>query len=793
MNRKWRTYSVFVSSTFADMQAERDYLETHVFPLINDDLRKYSIILRVIDLRSGINTLETGAESQEEKVLRICIDEINRSKPFFLAILGNQYGTVPSPEKVKKISEHDSTESITATEISYGFLQRTDTQGCLFLERKSACYEDIEGNTRYKYDDSVNPERQNEWNKLRILKTQIKKRLAEEGKSNRYIEYSARWDGTRMIELDEFGRIVRESIMQEILSFFETEDASTPFSDEQRTQDEFLFIHRTKVFTRQRILNQLAPKLESKSGLLAIVGNSGQGKSCIYTQIVDLCINSPRYITLYHATDTGQENRSIQSMLSRWIFQLENIFRLQHIECVNTDELITYFRHLIKYVPQDKKIILLIDAIEGFFHNNISEYLTFYPKAVNSNVLLCCTCLPDAALKLSSYHNSTEIYNLPSLIRTEAEGIIKAYSLGDNKEIYPMVIENLLNKKSKSGFCYESPLWLSIALQFTNHLNQNDYSEVLQLAKLYNNSFDKGMIAYITKRIESFPENEENLFASYLHSLQTSFGQFPILLFKNLSVCYDGLDESVIALLLNKDWDIRTFGYVRSFMQSFITEQGQLKNWKLMHKKIQLQLPAHEQLQLCSNIAKIYMQKWRKGEPVIDNICYYLVYANLPAEGFVYFNGPNHNEDRAIQELIQAIEVVGVNKVLRFLFDSFSHRKDDYHKYIPESIMLNFVKKVIIEIANESLKIGNLERTIKVIDSFHSFLFNLHIPYDFKIVYYMLTVQIKLNATERVFEDKKQAEEYNAVLHNLKIRGPISLLLAPVARKYYKWQLFKLK
>ena len=793
MDRKWRTYSVFVSSTFADMQAERDYLETHVFPLINNDLRKHSIILRVIDLRSGINTLETGAESQEEKVLRICIDEINRSKPFFLAILGNQYGTIPSPEKVKNFSERDFGESITATEISYGFLQRTNIQGCLFLERNSACYEYIDGDTRYKYDDSVNPERQNEWNKLRQLKKQIKKRLSEDGKSSRYIEYSTRWDGTQMVDLDGFGKIVRESIMQEILSFFETEDTSTPCSDEQRTQDEFLFIHRTNVLTRERVLKELSLKLENNSGLLTIVGNSGQGKSCIYTQIVDLCIASPRYITLYHATDTGQENRSIQSMLSRWIFQLENELRVQHIECVTLDEQTTYFRHLIKSVPQNKKLILLIDSIEGFFHNNISEYLTFYPKTICKNVLLCCTCLPDAALKISSYHKSTEIYNLPSLVKYEAEGIIRAFFSGDNKEFYPIVIDNLLSKKSKFGFCYESPLWLSIALQFLTHLTQNDYREVSILAKQYNNSYDQGMIAYISKRIESFPDNEENLFANYLLALQTSFGHFPILIFKNLSVCYDGLDESIIALLLDKEWDIRTFGYVRSFLQSFIAEQGQLKNWKLMHKKVQLQLPEYEKLRLCSNIARIYMKKWREGNLVTDNICYYLVSANLPAEGFEYFNCAKHDEDRAIKEFIQTIDVVGVDKPINFLFNSYSHRKDDYHKYIPAALMLNFVKNVIMEVANDSLRMGNIERTIKVIDSFHSFLFSLHIPYDFKVVYYMLTVQIKLNATERVFDDKQQAIEYNAVLHTFKIRGPISLLLTPVARKYYKWQLFKLK
>ena len=48
---KWRNYSVFISSTFTDMHSERDYLQMYVFPEINKELKKYSISLRIIDLR----------------------------------------------------------------------------------------------------------------------------------------------------------------------------------------------------------------------------------------------------------------------------------------------------------------------------------------------------------------------------------------------------------------------------------------------------------------------------------------------------------------------------------------------------------------------------------------------------------------------------------------------------------------------------------------------------------------------------------------------------------------------
>ena len=47
------TRPLFVSSTFKDMQAERDYLRQVVFPRVEEELRKGRIQLEPIDLRQG--------------------------------------------------------------------------------------------------------------------------------------------------------------------------------------------------------------------------------------------------------------------------------------------------------------------------------------------------------------------------------------------------------------------------------------------------------------------------------------------------------------------------------------------------------------------------------------------------------------------------------------------------------------------------------------------------------------------------------------------------------------------
>ena len=67
--QKERVLSVFVSSTFKDMEAERDLLIKRVFPQIRKECEKRGVIWNEIDLRWGI-TEEQKAEGQ---VLPICL------------------------------------------------------------------------------------------------------------------------------------------------------------------------------------------------------------------------------------------------------------------------------------------------------------------------------------------------------------------------------------------------------------------------------------------------------------------------------------------------------------------------------------------------------------------------------------------------------------------------------------------------------------------------------------------------------------------------------------------------
>jgi hypothetical protein len=102
MAGKWKTVRVFISSTFRDMQAERDHLVRFVFPKLREALARRYIQLVDVDLRWGVTS--------EQNVVEVCRATIDRCSRF-LCLLGNRYGSTLGYDR-----------SVTADEIHYAAL-----------------------------------------------------------------------------------------------------------------------------------------------------------------------------------------------------------------------------------------------------------------------------------------------------------------------------------------------------------------------------------------------------------------------------------------------------------------------------------------------------------------------------------------------------------------------------------------------------------------------------------------------------------------------------------------------
>ncbi|UKK54622.1 DUF4062 domain-containing protein [Prevotella sp. E2-28] len=135
-----RVLKIFISSTFQDMQEERDYLMRHTFPELQRLAAQRGVKIIPVDLRWGI----TEEDSKSGKVLELCLQEIDNAIPFFIGIIGKRYGWCPSHEEFEKSTllkekypwiEKDFKDQLSVTEIEmqYGVLRRKERVNAAFF------------------------------------------------------------------------------------------------------------------------------------------------------------------------------------------------------------------------------------------------------------------------------------------------------------------------------------------------------------------------------------------------------------------------------------------------------------------------------------------------------------------------------------------------------------------------------------------------------------------------------------------------------------------------------------
>jgi WD40 repeat protein len=124
---KWENVYIFISSTFNDMHAERDYLVKNVFPALSEWCEKRKLRLIDIDLRWGVTT----ADSEAKNTVMACLRNIDECRPFFLCFLGQRRGWVPSDDDInfdtyksfpKLLEEKYKHTSVTELEILHALI-----------------------------------------------------------------------------------------------------------------------------------------------------------------------------------------------------------------------------------------------------------------------------------------------------------------------------------------------------------------------------------------------------------------------------------------------------------------------------------------------------------------------------------------------------------------------------------------------------------------------------------------------------------------------------------------------
>jgi len=414
---------LFVSSTFADLNAERDELVKHIFPQIRKECEHRGLGFVEIDLRWGITT----EQQAEAAVLPICLREIRRCRPYFLGIIGRRYGFVPRKITAELLEREpwigrQAGRSVTELELSVGVFRRRRLEGAERVYLLAVEDED-------QLPDNV-----------RRLRARVRRLGSDVCRSYR--------------DPQDLG----QQVLHDYLAWVEqigTLSNKDPVIQETLAHERFA--HRlTRVFVGRH--RRLAALGTSRSGNgLAIIGDAGMGKSALAANwIRRRARRTDGALVIAHFAGAGAQSVDLHDLLRRLIRHLQDALGLPLKVPENVDEHASVFRNLLSRASKRSPTVVLIDGIERLEPN---VDLSWIPEPLPEGLELIITSRDGAAAR-DLERRGFRIRHPPPLTCHERQRFIEIL-LGRFAKTLPATLLHRVAHTSQTG----NPLFLRVLIE----------------------------------------------------------------------------------------------------------------------------------------------------------------------------------------------------------------------------------------------------------------------------------------------------------------------------------------
>jgi tetratricopeptide (TPR) repeat protein len=378
-----RVIRVFISSTFRDMQAERDELAKRIFPQLRKLCESRGVTWGEVDLRWGI----PDEQKAEGKVLPICLAEIHRCRPYFIGLLGERYGWVPEEVPPALIAQEPwlaelRGHSVTELEILHGVLNNPQmAEHAFFYFRDLAYVQSVPEKDREDFT-SENPEGAE---KLRNLKEQIRKS-----------GFPVR-DGYRNPRV--LGRAVRRDLTRVINRLFPQGSQPDPL-DREAAEHEAFAQSRARVYIgRQEYCDRLDEHARSDGPPLVVLGESGLGKSALLANwAMRYRAAHPNELLLMHFIGATPASADWAAMVRRILAEFKRRFGIKIDTPDQPDTLRRTFANGLYMAAARERVVLVLDALDQLEDRDRAPDLAWLPPVLPADVRLIVSTLPGRPL-----------------------------------------------------------------------------------------------------------------------------------------------------------------------------------------------------------------------------------------------------------------------------------------------------------------------------------------------------------------------------------------------------------
>ena len=536
--------SIFVSSTFKDMQYERDLLNKYIFPEINEIARKYKEEIHFTDLRWGVNTEELDSEEGSKKVLQVCFDEILKCEPYMIIFLGERYGWIPNMETVMDATSGyhiDVSEpiSVTELEIQFGALSNKNLDKCIFCIREDLKLDNLQEDDRKKYL----PEDELHKTKLELLKEKINQRNPKH-----VIHYSGEFDKNGNLKLSNH---LREEIVRIISEDLEKEAKTKVFKTWQEEELDYAksFVNESnsKFIGRENLISKLKTDIQKDNDYFFILrGKEGVGKSSILAKLYEEFSKEKEYDIFPFVFENNYRSEKIVDLFNQLNYFLQEILKIRKADRIEymaeIDAKNEYIKLIEKYNKKfnlKRKLLILIDTVNS--KETLSDVLEYDWAMPLKNQKIVLTLPENVDLPKN---NEYILEKLENLDKADISKMIQSISAKNNKQLSKTVTNKILEKENSAN-----PLYLQLLLQRLMMMDSRDFDRISKSGD------DMEAINNVqTTLIEEMPDEIDKLYAYVLDSATEKIESRNIQeALKLLSIADYGLKVNDIKEVLNNN------------------------------------------------------------------------------------------------------------------------------------------------------------------------------------------------------------------------------------------------
>lgn len=519
----WRSRPIFISGTFRDMHAERDLVAGPVFRKLEEELAKYYTTLEAVDLRVGVETRSLADDhAKQALVLKVCLDDVKRCRPFLIVLIGDRYGWVPPIERAKAAAQEAGFErtvdgkSVTALEIEHGLWEAPDQQTRSRIYFRQLDYTGMAEVDAILYSDEraalshmVTPEERTDFAdraaKLRDLKDALRK---DPLLRSRCRDYHARWDPTtkRVSGLEAFVTAVVDDLLPDMVAEAKEQVAAAKAGLLPTPLEQFV-AERARGFTGRTDIVVSLCDFAAGSGASGwtwpdtlrgriVTGSSGAGKSAIFARVHEEMSaadgSSEQFWLLSHAAGIDPRSSSILTLLHGWVVTLARKLGVENPLAVPGDagdgfsrlsaqadmrpEPDEAFADLLSRAAARARVVLLIDALDRFERTPQAEHLTWLPPRLPANVRLLATAISGVETQALAQRPDMVVESLMGLTTDEAMAIAKTVYARYHRTPNADAVHELVEKAGPdSEPPHGNALWLVSALEELNLLDGDDF------------------------------------------------------------------------------------------------------------------------------------------------------------------------------------------------------------------------------------------------------------------------------------------------------------------------------